>query len=186
MHATRAVRRLPLLLAAVVAAPLLLGACGSGSNVAQTGDLPSATSPPRGSSDVATTTTTDPEETTTTRKRSTTTTDPDDTTSTTKRSTTTTGPVAPGYEAFCGVYAKYDEQFDDIDDDDPTYLAQFKAAMADLLSVSPDEIKPDVAILNDFIQSLTSMDEFLTAPQAVQDASDRLDGVTDTKCGRES
>ena len=177
MLASRSARRLPLMLAALVAAPLLLGACSSSSTTA---DQPPATSAP--AKGTAVTTTTGADTTTTTVKRSTSTTG-DSTTTTTEGTTTTKVVTDAAYTQLCAAMVSYNALFKNADPTDPTWLPKAKSAYTELLQLAPPAIHDDVATVSAYVQTMTSFNDFLAAPENVKDAGIRLGQVTEEQCG---
>jgi hypothetical protein len=73
--------------------------------------------------------------------------------------------------------------FKNADATNPAWLPQAKDAYTELEQLAPAAIHDDVATVNAYVQTMTSFNDFLSAPDSVKEAGVRLGTITEDQCG---
>ena len=115
--------------------------------------------------------------------RPTTTAAADGNTTTTEGTTTTKVVTDAAYTDFCAAMVRYNVLFKNADATNPTWLTQAKGAYTELTQLAPAAIHDDVATVNAYVQTMTSVNDFVSAPETVKNAGIRLGKVTEDQCG---
>ncbi len=131
-------------------------------------------------------------QTTSTPSTSSSTTGPDGPTTPTSSSVSTTSPPTPGSEAFCNRLLEYQVEMDTFEPDtddmaaaEEAYLTFLRRLFAEMATLAPPSLAADWAVLNDAVQSATSMIDLenATANADFEATTERVDKWVTANCG---